>query len=47
MGTVPEIAKELGIKETSLRFYSSPVYMKRISAAKNPRVLVCLDDEEE
>lgn len=47
IGTVPEIAKKMGIKEMSLRFLASPTYMKRIERAKAPRVLVRLDEDEE
>lgn len=45
MGTAREIAEEMGIKKTTVYFYLSPSYKKRMK--KNGKVLIRLDDEED
>lgn len=41
IGTIKELAAELGIKESTVRYYMTPTYKKR-SRSKNTRVLVKL-----
>lgn len=41
IGTIPEIAKVLGIKKKSVRFYGSPSYKKRTSEEKGLRLVRC------
>lgn len=33
-GTIKELAKYLGVKEKTIRFYSTPCYLKRIDSSK-------------
>lgn len=49
IGSIKEIAKQMGVKENTIKFYMSPVYIKRRSKSKtdNYRTLVCLDDDED
>lgn len=42
IGTVEEIAKHQGVKESTIHFYHSPTYKKR---TKNGYVLKRIDDE--
>lgn len=42
-GTIKEIAKKMGVKEDTIRFYKNPSYLKRRENAKNYRVLVCAE----
>lgn len=34
-GTIKELAKYLGVKEHTIRFYSTPCYLKRIKDRKS------------
>lgn len=34
VGTIKEIAKELNVKETTVRYWSAPAYKKRYKMAK-------------
>lgn len=45
VGTIKELAKQLDIKRTTLRFYMSPAYARRCSE-KNGRRLVKLEREK-
>ena len=44
VGTVKEIANELGIKEETVRFYSSPAAKRRNTG--NGRILVKIEEDE-
>lgn len=49
MGTVAEIANELGIHQDTVRFYGYPCYAKRRAKAKDRRYLVQIgktDDDD-
>ena len=46
IGTVNEIADEIGVKPETVHFYSSPTYQKR-GSGKNRKVLVALDESED
>lgn len=35
LGTVKECAKELGVKEDTIRFYMTPVYKKRMTKSSS------------
>lgn len=43
-GTLKEIAKQTGVKVTSLIFYRSDAYRRRMKPNGNSRSLICLDD---
>lgn len=43
LGTIKEIAKEMNIKESTIRFYNKPSYMKR--AGKNARVIIKVEED--
>ena len=45
MGTAKEIAKELGITEKVVRYYSSPAYIRRTS--EKARRLIKIGDEND
>jgi len=45
MGTIKEIAAEVGVKPSSVRFYKSPTYSKRCPKGKG-KALVRLEDDE-
>ena len=50
MGTASEIAKETGVKRTTIYHYKTPAYQRRAEKRKNSksvRVLVELDDDGE
>lgn len=42
-GTIKEIAKKMGVKENTIKFYKNPSYLKRRENGKKYRVLVCGD----
>ena len=48
IGTIAEIAKELGVKKETIAYYKTPAYknkLKRRNALnRNVRLLVCIDD---
>lgn len=44
IGTVEEIAEELGIKKETVSFYKSPAYSKRTNPDRSLR-LIALDEE--
>lgn len=49
IGTAKEIAEEMGIKATTIYYYQTPTYKKRLANRKNPsnaRVLVRLEKDE-
>lgn len=48
IGTIRQIARELKLKERTVRFYMTPSYIKRrsISQKGNYRILIKLDSEE-
>lgn len=43
MGTVREIAEQIGVKRNTVYYYRSKVYAERTSEARGRR-LVCLED---
>ena len=48
IGTIEEIAKELGVRKETIYFYKLPVYKKRVDERKNKksfRILVPIDEE--
>ncbi len=51
IGTVEEIAKEMGIKPATVRYYNSQAYRRRLEKQKRTensvRIAVPLDDEED
>lgn len=46
LGTTKELAEKIGVSERSIRFYSTPTYVKR-NNKENCYVVVRIDDEEE
>ena len=46
VGTIREIAEEMGIEEKTIRFYGNPTYLKRRKKGKNYRYLIKLEEEE-
>ena len=50
IGTIPEIAKEMGLKEHTISFYKTESYLNRLrrrnSIDGNVRILIPLDEEE-
>lgn len=49
IGTIREIAKNLNIKENTVRYYSAPAYRRKVEKRKNgkyknQRILVELED---
>lgn len=51
MGTIHEIAKELGVKRDTIAYYKTQAYQNRLkrrnSLNGNVRILIPLDDEGE
>lgn len=51
MGTIPEIAKELGVKRDTVAYYKTQAYQNRLKRRNalngNVRILIPLDDEGE
>lgn len=43
IGTVNEIAREIGVKPATVRFYGSPVYQRRVKG-ENTRMLMEVDE---
>ena len=43
IGTIKELAKELNVKEDTIRFYTTLTYKKRVKKSKKRRVLIKLD----
>lgn len=48
MGTLDQVAKELGVSELTILFYATPAYKRRLSGrkVKSARELVWLDEED-
>ncbi|NLI90180.1 MAG: hypothetical protein GX366_07220 [Epulopiscium sp.] len=48
MGTIAQIAKELGIKKTTVAYYKTQAYQNRLKRRNamngNVRTLICIDD---
>lgn len=44
IGTIKEIAKEMNLNESTVRFYATEAY--KIKTGGNGKVLVCLDDDD-
>lgn len=42
IGTIKELAKELNVKEDTIKFYLTPTYKRRVKKGKNRRELVCI-----
>jgi hypothetical protein len=47
VGTAEEIAKRLGCKPDTIRFYASPSYKARLKDGNNRLVAVRIDEEDE
>lgn len=48
IGTIEEIAKELGVRKETIYFYKSSAYKKRVNERKNKRnfrILIPIDEE--
>lgn len=49
MGTIPEIAKELGVQKETISYYKTQAYQNRLRRRKaidgNVRILIPLDEE--
>lgn len=48
IGTIEEIAKELGVRKETIYFYQSSAYKKRVNKRKNKknfRILVPIEEE--
>lgn len=43
IGTLKELAKELNVKEDTIRFYTTPTYKRRVKKSKNRRELVLIE----
>ncbi len=43
VGTVAEIASQIGVKKGTVRFYKSPVYQRRVKG-ENTRMLMEVDE---
>lgn len=50
IGTIPEIAKELGLKKDTVAYYKTQAYQNRLKRRNalngNVRILISLEDEE-
>lgn len=46
MGTVMEIAEQIGVKPSTVHYYRSKEYARRTSDARGRR-LVCLEDDDD
>ena len=46
LGTIPIIAKKMGVKERTIRFYKSPTYKKRKQNSKDYLELVEIEEDE-
>lgn len=46
VGTIKEIAKETGQKESTVKFYASPAYQKRVPGG-NGYILIKIEEDEE
>lgn len=46
LGSIKEIAKEMGLKEATVKFYASPSYQKRVPAG-NGYILIKIEEDEE
>lgn len=50
IGTIPEIAKEMGVKRDTIAYYKTQAYQNRLKRRNaingNVRMLVLLDEEE-
>lgn len=50
IGTMHEIAKELGVQERSIYYLTTDAYKRKLAKSKNSknhRVLIPIDDEDE
>lgn len=51
IGTIPEIAKEMGVKRDTIAYYKTQAYQNRLKRRNalngNVRRLIPLDDEED
>ncbi|SCG82685.1 hypothetical protein DW1_1112 [Proteiniborus sp. DW1] len=51
IGTIPEIAKELGVKRDTIAYYKTQAYQNRLKRRNavdgNVRLLIPLEDDEE
>lgn len=46
LGTISIIAKKMGVKEQTIRFYKSPTYKKRKQNSKDYLELVEIEEDE-
>lgn len=46
IGTINEIAKEMGVQQETIRYYFTNAYKRKLNKrkVKNARILVCLND---
>ena len=44
MGTLKEIADEMGVKKDTITYYGTPTYAKRGGKGENRRILIKLED---
>ena len=44
-GTIEELAKWLGVNERTIRFYTTPTYLKRFKNNENRYLVIKVDDE--
>lgn len=50
IGTIHEIAKELGVQYATIKYLTTEAYKRKLSKRKNPknyRVLVPIDEDED
>lgn len=47
VGTIKEILERVNIKETTLRYYGTATYKRRIEGKKNRAILIKLEDEDD
>lgn len=47
LGTKKELSERLGVKERTIKFYSSPSYLKRKAESKEPYMIAIEVEDEE
>ena len=47
VGTSKEVAEQMGIKQKTLWWYTTPAYKKRVKSGRNKQEVIILDDKEE
>ena len=46
LGTVPELAKYLNVKESTIKFYTTKTYRKRRKGSNNSYIVIKVEDNE-